>query len=388
MSKLSGFFGTTSRRSSPHGRRLRVAINALHAKSGGGVTYLRNMLPLLADDQRLELHIFLHRSQLALFHPLDERIIVHAFDFPLGMARLIAWEQLVLPFMTHIMSADLVFSPANFGSIFVRDQVIVLRNALAVAKTETRWNKRIYWVALGIITFISLILCKRAIAVSHYAANSLSLGCSRFFNRKIKVIYHGISAIFSPDPTIERQGFLLAVSDIYVQKNLHTLMRAMALVLAKYPNVKLMIAGEKIDIWYYNKVVQLAQELNIYKNMHFLGRLESKDILSLYRQCQVFVFPSTAETFGNPLVEAMACGTPIASSNVAAMPEIVNDAALLFDPLDVEDMAGAIMTLLGDAGLRHELGQKGQEKAKAFSWSETARQTAQILVEAHSQERS
>lgn len=383
------FFSHLLGQRSPHSldsylrsKKLRLVVNALHAKSGGGVTYLRNMLPLLAEDERLETHIFLHRTQLELFHPLDERIFVHVFEFSLGLARLTIWEQFVLPIMAKIMSADLIFSPANFGSLFLGNQVILLRNALAVARTETRWSKRLYWVALGIITFLSLLRAKRAIAVSRYAAQSLSLGFDHWFEDKVRIVHHGINPTFNPEPVAERGDFILAVSDIYVQKNLHTLFQALGPVFQRHPRLELRIAGQKIDDWYYSRLVAEAESLGIADRIRFLGRLDERELPDLYRRCRVFVFPSTAETFGNPLVEAMACGAPVVSSSSAAMPEIVGDAALLCNPLDHEDMSRALLNVLEDPELAARLSRKGLERAQSFSWKKTARQTADVLLEA------
>lgn len=362
--------------------RIRVVVNALHAKSGGGVTYLRNLLPLLADDERLELHVFLHVDQMGLFHPIDERVIVHLFEFPRGLARLMLWEQLVLPFMVAVMSADLVFSPANFGSLLVRDQVILLRNALAVARTETRLAKRAYWAALALITFLSLVRSRRAVAVSRYAADSLSLGLGRWFAGKMRVVHHGIDPAFRPDPSVPREDFILAVSDIYVQKNLHNLFRALKVVVERHPDAKLLIAGQKIDEWYFDRGVELATELGIRDNIEFLGRLGMNQLRPLYQRCRVFVFPSTAETFGMPLVEAMACGAPIASSSSTAMPEIVGDAALLFDPMDVDGMGQVLLRLMDDAAFRRDLAVRAEQRAALFSWRRTAERTADVLAEA------
>lgn len=377
-----GMLPTGAPRQALRGDRLRVVINALHAKSGGGVTYLRNLLPLLADDDRLELHVFLHVDQMPLFHPVDERVVVHLFDFPRGLARLMLWEQVVLPVMVSVMSADLVFSPANFGSLLVRDQVILLRNSLAVARTETRLAKRAYWAALTLITFLSLLRARRAMAVSGYAAESLSLGLGRWFQGKLRVVHHGIDPAFWPDAGVEREDFILAVSDIYVQKNLHNLFRALKLVVASHPGIKLKIAGQKIDSWYYERGLELADELGIRDNIQFLGRLGTAELRPLYQRCKVFVFPSTAETFGMPLVEAMACGAAIASSSSTAMPEIVGDAALLFDPMDVPAMGAVLIRLLEDGELRRTLGARAEERSRQFSWPLTARRTADVLVEA------
>ena len=119
-------------------RRVRVLINALHAKSGGGVTYLRNMLPLMAEDDRLELHLFLHIDQFDLFAPVDDRVRLHVFDFKSDLMNLLLWEQVSLPVLARTMSADVTFSPANYGPLLAPATVIMLRNALAVVGAETR----------------------------------------------------------------------------------------------------------------------------------------------------------------------------------------------------------------------------------------------------------
>jgi glycosyltransferase involved in cell wall biosynthesis len=106
-----------------------------------------------------------------------------------------------------------------------------------------------------------------------------------------------------------------------------------------------------------------------------LGYLPEDDVRSLYRAASVFVFPSLCEGFGLPLLEAMACGLPVAASGVSALPEVGGDAAVYFQPEDPEDMAAKIMLLLEDAGLRESLKAKGRERAKIFTWEKTAEET-------------
>ncbi|WP_173977757.1 glycosyltransferase family 1 protein [Magnetospirillum sp. UT-4] len=351
-----------------------VLVNALHAKSGGGVTYLRAMLPQLATDGRLELVLLGHRDLLHLLEPLDGRIRVHPVELPGGMVREMLWEQLRLPAVARGLGADVVFSPANFGPLAVPNQVIVLRNDVTVGRDEPRLAKKLYWWALAALTWASLARVRRAVAVSAYAAERLSFG----FGAKVRVVHHGVAPAFSPDPAVRREGFLLTVSDVYVQKNLLTLVRA----LAGLPGIELRVAGRIVDPWYHAQVMALAAELGVADRLTFLGRLDEAALVDLYRRCAAFVFPSTAETFGNPLVEAMACGAPVACSNAAAMPEIVGDAALLFDPLDAAAMREALARLLGDADLRGELSGRALRRGGAFSWAATARATADLLVEA------
>jgi len=116
--------------------------------------------------------------------------------------------------------------------------------------------------------------------------------------------------------------------------------------------------------------------------VEFLGGVSPQRLLELYRRCGLFVFPSTVETFGNPLVEAMACGAPVVCSNVSAMPEVAGDGAQYFDPLDADAMARKVIDLLGDEAARAELARRGLERAGNFSWEITARRTAAVLAEA------
>ncbi|MBF0094767.1 MAG: glycosyltransferase family 4 protein [Alphaproteobacteria bacterium] len=356
-----------------------MLINGLHAKTGGGVTYLRNMLPLLAADPELELTLFLKREQLPLFSPIDERVRVRTFDFGGGLFRLLAWEQTVLPVLARRMGARVTFSPANFGPLLAPGPVILLRNALEVAKEESRPAKRLYWAGLSLMTRLSLLGCRRAIAVSEYARRALSRG----FGNKTTVIHHGLSPLFHP--TFQPKTappFLLVVADIYVQKNLHGLIDALPGIVAAHPEVHLFIAGREVDPDYAAGLRRRIAALGLDNAVLFLGGVAPDTLNDLYNGCTVFVFPSTVETFGNPLVEAMACGACIASSNTTAMPEILGEAGCYFDPADPADMTARILSLLGDEALRAERGRAALARAQRFSWAGTAEAVARVLKEA------
>jgi len=368
--------------------RLRVLINGIHAKSGGGVTYLRNIMPLLAQDDELELHLFLHRDQFQLFGTLDERIRIHLLDFRNGFFSNLAWEQLALPIFARVMRVDVTLSLANYGPLLAPAQMIMLRNSLAVAGKETRLAKRLYWGGLTIMTALSLMTCRRAIAVSNYSRGALSFGMGERLRHKVAVVYHGVNEAFRPADE-ERSGeYLLAVSDIYVQKNLHTLIHALTMVRRDHPLMTLKIAGKAIDEDYVRELQSVIRDEGLMDAVEFLGQCETEKLLELYRNCKLFVFPSTVETFGNPLVEAMACGAPIVSSNTAAMPEILGNAAVYFDPLNASEMAAQIIRLLGNETLsgnetaRERLSHNALMRARRFSWAMTARQTAEVIKSA------
>ena len=366
-------------------RPLRIVVNGAHAKSGGGVTYLRRILPELVKQPGLELHLFLHSDQLELFYPICDGVQVTTFDHDPGFWSALRWEQFSLPVIASAMGADAVFSPANYGPVLARNHVVMLRNATSVIRLTTRLRPMGYWLLLSAATFISLVMSRRAIAVSEYAARILTFGLRGVFRRKLNVVYHGTST-----PACLRAGntepgkTLLAVSDIYVQKNYHSLIAAFAEVHRKRPELKLTIVGREIDSVYASSIRNMVEDLDLTAAVNFLGHVEPAQLNDLYLSCHVFVFPSTVETFGNPLLEAMSVGAPIACSNSAAMPEVIGDAGLTFDPRDTRDIVHKIEMLLADPDLRTQLGERASRRAKEFSLSHTAESTASVLRSAGS----
>ena len=366
-------------RSQNQSGRIRVLVNGIHAKSGGGVTYIRNLLPLLAKDNSIELHLFLHSEQLALFRSIDEDVKIHSLNFPNGFFSTLLWEQFILPIHAKLMLVDVTFSPANFGPLFAPRTIIVLRNSLAVAGDETRLIKRLYWLCLTWMTKLSLIKCERAIAVSNYAKKVLTDGMGSRLRHKVPVIYHGVNNAFQPSLNRKRERFLLSVSDIYIQKNIHTLISAFHLVRNKFPEVTLKLAGKAIDQSYLREIQATIYSAKLNDAVEILGEKSTAELIELYQSCALFVFPSTVETFGNPLVEAMACGTPIVSSNKAAMPEILADAAKYFNPTDAKDMAETIVSVMENDEERQKLSALALRRSKYFSWEKTATETASIF---------
>jgi glycosyltransferase involved in cell wall biosynthesis len=332
---------------------MRLLVNAIHAKAGGGVTYLLNLLPRLTEFDR---HVLLSPKQDAL-SPLAACATLHRTPMPEGFLSLLAWEQMRVPAIFRRLGADILLSPANYGPLAVRRQVLVMQNDLSVGRVDKRLRRRIYWRALAAMTHASRAAAKGAIAVSGFVARQTGG----------TVIHHGVSEIFTPDPAAQRQDFILAVSDLYVQKNLH------ALFAADLPG-RLLIAGAEIDPEYAAGLKRRAPA-----SVTFLGRVPPEELVALYRHCAAFVFPSTVESFGFPLLEAMACGAALACARAAAMPEIAGDTVLYFDPAGPADIGKTVRRLLDDPALRAELGAKAAARAREFTWEKTAAKTAEVI---------
>ena len=134
----------------------------------------------------------------------------------------------------------------------------------------------------------------------------------------------------------------------------------------------------------YPEPRQRAEALGLENAVRFLGPMPEADLPALYAGATLFVFPSLYEGFGLPPLEAMACGTPVVCSNTSSLPEIVDEAALTFDPFDVTEMAAKIEQALGNDALREEMKKRGLQQAAKFSWERTARETLRVYKEATS----
>jgi len=161
-------------------------------------------------------------------------------------------------------------------------------------------------------------------------------------------------------------------------KNLVGLLRAFKLVVSrnKEPGLKLVIVGRRDPR--YSEVLAEIDRLQLGAQVILTGSISDEELVCILNAARLLVQPSFYEGFGLPVLEAMACGTPVVSSNAASLPEVVGDAGLLVDPHDVEGMAEAIEMVLTDSRLWHELRQRGLARAQMYSWQETAKQTLEI----------
>ena len=167
--------------------------------------------------------------------------------------------------------------------------------------------------------------------------------------------------------------YLLCVSNRKRHKNEYRIVDAFAKARLD-PQVHLVFTGERtFDLKNRIESCQLSSRL------YFMGVVPESELPSIYRGAEALIFPSLYEGFGFPILEAMACGTPVVTANVTAMPEVAGDAALLVDPTSVEQIALAMEQIVSDTELRQRLRQKGLRRATEFSWSSTAARVHELL---------
>jgi glycosyltransferase involved in cell wall biosynthesis len=199
---------------------------------------------------------------------------------------------------------------------------------------------------------------------------------------KITVIPNGVGPYFRriTDPVLLgatrhkygiKHPLVLGVGTLEPRKNHLGLVKAFAQAQKKKGGpAMLALAGGRG--WLYEETRQVVAELKLENKVRFLGRVSDLELITLYSLADVFAFPSFSEGFGIPLLEAMACGAPVITSNTSSLPEVVGDAALLVDPQDVKALGHAITRLLEDEQLREELRQKGYQRAGQYTWSAPA----------------
>ncbi len=214
---------------------------------------------------------------------------------------------------------------------------------------------------------------------------------------KIRVLYSGVDPRFRPDVSDDARArvraltrgkpYLLSVSTIQPRKNYARLIEAFARIAnseSQIANSQFLIRDLQLIIaggrgWMYEEIFQTVERLNLRERVIFPEFFADDDLPALYAGATLFVYPSLYEGFGLGIAEAMACGAPVVCSNASSLPEVAGDAALYFDPRDIDAMADAIQRALADEALRADMRAKGFAQVKQFMWEKAARELRQYL---------
>jgi glycosyltransferase involved in cell wall biosynthesis len=313
-------------------------------------------------------------------------------DLPLQqpVARII-WEQTVLPRTLQERHIDLVHGLVNVLPLATQvPGVVTVHDLSFVRLPETLPRaKRAY---LRRLCAASVARARRVIAVSRQTADDV-LHAFGIDATRIVVIPNGVDASFSPGDAAENaefrkdrglpERFILYLGTLEPRKNLPLLLRAYAAWRAQTAMpVPLYLAGGQG--WFYDEIFQLAQELGIAAHVHFPGYIPQTELVDWYRAATIFVYPSRFEGFGLPVLEAMACGTPVLCSDAPSLLEAAGNAALIFprnEDAGVPALAALLEQALSNPALRQKLRLLGLEQARRFSWAQTAAATLTVYDE-------
>ena len=223
-------------------------------------------------------------------------------------------------------------------------------------------------------------LDKQIIAPTNFAKQDI-ISLHPFVKNKISVTLEAAEpalaeAAVEPKTVVKNVKFLFAVGTAFPHKNLENLILAHKILLQKYPDLHLYLAGKKE--YYYQKLDAFIEQNTNTERVHTMGYISDAELKWMYEQANVYVFPSFSEGFGLPALEAMTHGVPVASSNATCLPEVCGSAAHYFDPHSPADMAQKIEDLLTDKKIRLRLIDEGYLQVKKFSWRRMAEETLDI----------
>jgi glycosyltransferase involved in cell wall biosynthesis len=367
---------------------VRIAIDARKLHDYGIGTYVRNLLRHLARlDRESEYLIVGSGDDASLVGDLGPNFRL----LPTGAHAESARDQYVVPRLLKQAGADVYHTPyAVLPVVTVCPSVVTIHDCVNLTFPQYA-PSRVAHLTARLRMWSAAHRSTRILTVSESSKRDIL----RFFRvpeSKVSIIANAIDERYGTPPLpaeVQRVrerfqlygDFLLYAGNIRPHKNLDRLIEAFHQLREspRFEHLRLLIIGDEISK--YPTLRRAVHRYKLHKHVRFFGFVPESTLAVLYRLATVFVFPSLYEGFGLPPLEAMASGTPVVTSNVSSLPEVVGDAALLIDPYDAAAIAQGLRQALTDESLRTALIARGLERAKGFSWETSVRRVREIYGE-------
>ena len=366
---------------------MRIGIDARKLHDFGIGTYIRNILRELAKiDQTTEYVLFCRPADTAIASELGPNFRA----VPERSPHYSIAEQISIPLAVKRQRLDLFHAPHYvLPALTPTRSVVTIHDAIHLMFPEYRSHRLGHAYAHAAL-WTAAHKSDRIFTVSEQSKRDIL----KFFKvppDKIVVTPNAIDERFTVTPSEEHvvqtreryqlsHTYLLYVGNIKPHKNLERLIEAFHLVREQgRPELELIIIGDEISK--LQSLRRAVHKYQLHRYVRFLGFVPDKTLVVLYRLAAVFVFPSLYEGFGLPPLEAMASGTPVVTSNVSSLPEVVGDAAILVDPYSAEAIAAGILQVLRSTHLRDDLRERGFARVKAYSWHRSAQRVREVYGE-------
>jgi len=305
------------------------------------------------------------------------------------------WEQVALPLAIKRLKPDIIHCTSNTAPLMGKTPLVLTLHDIIYLETRQQssasWYQNMGWYYRRLVVPTILKRCAAIITVSRFECQrireSLQLDASR-----LVPIHNGYGDHFKPieqpyvvtSRYLKEADYLLFLGNTDPKKNTPRTLKAYGLYVQQTPNpLPLLVADLASE--YIDQVLSDIDMPFIRPLLRFSGYIPNTDLPALYTGAKVFLYTSLRESFGIPLLEAMACGTPVVTSNTSSMPEVAGDAALFADPTDEKEIAAQLMKLLTDETCYQSMVSKGLERVKAFSWEATAKATFNVYQSVHAQ---
>lgn len=376
--------------------KIKIFINTLpvHQETGGMKTFVLELLHALLRRNNASIEYILICS------PSNENIFSAFFSYSSctkytvcinsrSAFRRIYFEQFKLRHIIESVPNAILLNICNVAVMRCRfPQVTILHCPLCISALRKKLPSKYVTISLphkiyyNLFVIRSVKISAKTIVVSEYMRQFL--GNKR---NHAEVIYGGINStgLFhaenSREMDINDEPYILFAGTLFPYKNLGKLLNACRLLKQRGFTQKLWIAGHDPDGKQLRLLQNMAKELNIEHDVKFCGYVPPGEMPALYKNAALFVFLSGVETFGLPVLEAMACGVPVIASNKMSLPEIVNNAGILVNPDNIKMIANTMEYVLSSTHLQQSMKTKGLENIKQFDWNITADKFEKVFMD-------
>lgn len=304
------------------------------------------------------------------------------------------WEQIALPRAVRRLKVDILHCTSNTAPLWCPIPLVLTLHDIIYLEPRQHRSPSLYqemgWHYRRLVVPRILKKCKKIITVSHFECTRIREAL-HLPNIQITAVYNGYSTHFRKNETLDeniiqkyipQEGFLFFLGNTDPKKNAARTLKAYSLYL-KASAIKrpLLIADLKEE--HIDALLQQEGITDIKAHLFYPGYIDNRDLVTLYSAAFAFLYPSLRESFGIPMLEAMACGTPVITSNTSAMPEVAGADAILVNPQMPSEIADAILQLEKNNDFYRQQSAYGLERVKQFSWKSTAEEYVKIYNEIH-----
>lgn len=360
---------------------MRIGIEAqrIFRKNKHGMDYvvLQQIKELQLIDTQNEYFIFVK--------PGDDKCVeetnnFHIIELPCPSYPL--WEQVALPLAVRKYNIDILHCTSNTAPILCKTPLILTLHDIIFLEARDKNNKSIYqnlgWLYRKLVVPKIINKCRRIITVSEFELNNIINKLSISPNR-MKMIYNGYNQWFKPLKNIEavttkyiaQTGYFFFLGNTDPKKNTERTIIAYSEYLKRSKIKRELLVGD-LALQYLDEILTKNKLGSIKDNIKLTGYINNSDLPYIYNGAFTFLYTSLRESFGIPLLEAMACGTPVITSNTSSMPEIAGNEAALVNPESIEEITQMMLKIEEDSEYRNRLKDIGENRVKDFSWKKSA----------------
>ncbi len=298
------------------------------------------------------------------------------------------WEQVALPLAVRRIKPDLLHCTSNTAPLFCPVPLVLTLHDIIYLEPRQQTSSSTYqnlgWYYRRLVVPSILPHCKRIITVSEFERQRIQQALNLNADTLI-AIHNGYGNHFKPiehpetitRKYVEEPRYLLFLGNTDPKKNTYRTLKAYGIYVQQTKSPLPLLVADLPES-FINKVLTDIEMPFLKNHLRTTGYIANTDLPAIYSGAAAFLYTSLRESFGIPLLEAMACGTPVITSNTSSMPEVAGDAALFVDPFDEQDIAGRLIDMLSNETLRKSCIAKGFERVGLFSWEQTAQKTYSV----------